>query len=95
MPLFGTDGLVNSLTLIFASVYCLGGFIFRKSVANDFFDMKFSIIGCMVGALVPFIILDAFTDNLKVLLVISLIGWAGGGFGGGFILPDGEAEGSA
>jgi uncharacterized membrane protein AbrB (regulator of aidB expression) len=94
MPLFGTDGLINHVTMIFAAVYCLGGFLFRKNVANDLIDWKFSIIGCMIGALLPFIILDAFFDNIKILVVVSLIGWLAGGFGGGLILPDGEAEGS-
>jgi len=93
MPLFGTDGLVNHLTLIFVAVYALGGLVFRKSVANDLLDMKFSFIGCMIGSTLTFIILDILFENIKVLVVGSLIGWLIGGFLLGLFLWDGEASG--
>ena len=92
MPLFGTDGLVNMLTMIFGAVFALGGLMFRKTVANDMLDMKFSFIGCMVGSMIVFIIMDIFFDNLKILVVSSLLGWLAGGFGFGAVLWDGEAS---
>jgi len=93
MPLFGTDALINHMTLIFAAVFALGGLIFRKTVANEMLDMKFSFIGCMVGSMIPFIILDAIFGNMKILVVGALLGWLSGGFGLGPFLWDGEAEG--
>jgi len=94
MPqLFGTDGLINMLTLIFGAVFALGGLVFRKSIANDILDIKFSFIGCMVGSMITFIIMDVLFDNLKVLVVVSLLGWLAGGYFGGLFLWDGYAEG--
>lgn len=93
MPLFGTDGIINHLTMIFGAVYALGGLVFRKSVANDMLNMKFSFIGCLVGSMLLFIILDIFFDNLKVLVVSSLIGWLVGGFLTGPFMFDGESSG--
>lgn len=93
MNLFGTDALINHFTLIFAAAFALGGLIFRKTVANDILDMKFSFIGCVAGSMIVFIILDLIFDNLKVLVVGSLIGWLVGGFLAGPFLWDGFAEG--
>ena len=67
MVLFGTDGMINHLTLIFGAVYALGGLIFRKSIANEILDQKFSFIGCMVGSIVTFIIFDNLFHILKLL----------------------------
>lgn len=94
MPLFGTEGLINHLTMIFSAVFALGGLMFRKNIANDLLDIKFSFIGCMVGSMLVFIIMDVFFNNLKVLVVGSLIGWLVGGYFGGIFLWDGEAENS-
>jgi len=94
MPLFGTDAIINHMTMIFGAVFSLGGLIFRKSVANDILDMKFSFIGCVAGSMITFIILDLMFNNLKILVVGALIGWLAGGFGVGPFLWDGEAEGS-
>jgi tellurite resistance protein TehA-like permease len=94
MSLFGTEGLINHLTLIFGAVFALGGLIFRKSVANDLLDIKFSFIGCMVVSMLVFIIMDVLFDNLKVLVVVSLLGWLAGGYFGGLFLWDGYAEGN-
>ena len=93
MPLFGTDAVINHYTLIFAAVFALGGLVFRKTVANDMLDIKFSFIGCMVGAMLPYIILDLMFDNLKILVVGALLGWLAGGYFGGLVLWDGEADG--
>jgi ABC-type uncharacterized transport system permease subunit len=93
--LFGTDGLVNHLTLIFGALYALGGLIFRKSIANDILNMKFSFIGCLVGSILPFVILDAFVENIRILVGIGLVGWVVGGFLLGLWLPDGEADGGS
>lgn len=90
--LFGTDGLINMLTLIFAAVFALGGLIFRKSVANDILDIRFSFIGCMVGSMLGFIITDILFDNLKILVVVSIVTWLVGGYFGGMFLWDGEAS---
>lgn len=93
--LFGTNGLVNMSTLIFATLFALGGLMFRKVVANDLLDIKFSFIGCMFGAMLPFIILDYFFENIKILFVGALIGWLVGGYFGGLFLWDGEADGGS
>lgn len=93
MPLFGTDAIINHMTLIFGALFALGGLIFRKSVANDLLDMKFSFIGCMIGFCLSFIILDNTFHILKLTVVVSLICWIVGGFGLGPFLWDGEAEG--
>ena len=92
-PLFGTDGLINHLTLIFGAIYSLGGLVFRKSVANDLLDFRFSFIGCIASSMLVFIITDFFFDNLKILLISSLIAFFVGGFGLGELLPDGDAGG--
>ena len=92
MPqLFGTDGLINMMTMIFGAVFALGGLVFRKSIANDMLDIRFSFIGCMVGSMITFIITDVLFDNLKVLVVASLLGWLAGGYFGGLFLLDGVA----
>jgi hypothetical protein len=93
MVLFGTDGLINHVTLIFAAIFALGGLMFRKTIANDLLDMKFSFIGCMVGSMLSFIILDSIFANLKVIVVGSLIFWLLGGFLSGPFMFDGEASG--
>ena len=90
--LFGTDGLINHMTLIFGAVFALGGLMFRKNIANDIFDMKFSFIGCMVGGMLAFIIFDNLFGILKLSVVVTLIAWLGGGFGLGPFLWDGEAS---
>jgi hypothetical protein len=95
MPLFGTDGLINHVTLIFGALYSLGALIFRKSVANDLLDFKFSVIGSIASSMLAFIITDSFFENIKILVVVSLIAFFAGGFGLGEILPDGEAGGHA
>ena len=92
MVLFGTNGIINHLTLIFAVVYSLGGFVFRKNIANEMLDMNFSVIGCIAASMISFIIADIFFESIKILLVISLAGWLAGGFGIGGMLGDGEAS---
>lgn len=95
MELFGTGGMVNHLTLIIGALFSLSGLIFRKSVANDILDMKFSFIGCVVGSMIPFIILDIFLENIKIIVGVSLVGWVIGGFLFGLFLPDGESDGGS
>jgi len=92
MNLFGTDALINHFTLLFAAAFALGGLVFRKSIANDMLDMRFSFIGCLVASMLTFIILDVMFDNLKILVVGGLLAWLAGGFGLGPVLWDGEAS---
>ncbi len=91
-PLFGTDGIINHVTLIFGAIFALGGLIFRKSIANDLLDMQFSFIGSMIGSIPTFIIVDNVFGIFKLTVVGSLIGCMIGGFGLGPILWDGEAQ---
>ena len=90
--LFGTDGLVNHMTLIFGAVFALCGLMFRKTVANEILDIKFSFIGCMVGSMLTFIIIDNLFGIIKLSVVLSLLAWLAGGYFGGFFLWDGEAS---
>jgi len=95
MPLFGTEGIINHLTMIFGAVYALGGLIFRKSVANDLLNMEFSFIGSLSFSMITFIILDLIFNNIKILVVGSLIMWTIGGFLLAPIIKDGEASGGS
>lgn len=90
--LFGTDGLINHVTLIFGAIFALIGLIFRKSVANDILDMQFSFIGCITSGMIVFIILDNTLGIFKLTVVGTLIAWLVGGFGAGPFLWDGEAN---
>lgn len=94
MVLFGTDGVINHVTLIFGACYALGGLIFRKTIANDLLGMPFSFIGCLTSSMVVFTILDNLFDSIKVSVGFSLAAFLIGGFLLGSILPDGEADGS-
>jgi hypothetical protein len=91
--LFGSDGYVNMLTMIFGAVFALGGLMFRKVVANDMLDRPFSFIGCMALSVPIIIILDRLTDNLRMIVGFGLLAWLVGGFIGGLFLPDGESGG--
>jgi len=93
MPnLFGTDGIVNHLTLIFAAVYVLGALLFRKNVANDLMGYPFSVIGSSALSILLFTILNIFIENFKIPLAISLIGFFVGGFLLAPLIGDGESE---
>jgi len=93
MDLFGTNGLINPLTLIFCGALFLGGSIFRKLVANEILGMGFSLIGGTALGSLLFILIDNIF-NLKFAVIGGLVGLMVGGFGGSFIMPDSESSGS-
>lgn len=92
MPLFGTDGIINHLTMIFAVVYVLGALLFRKNVSNDFFGYGFSVIGSSFVGILFFILMDSIFGMFKLSILVSFVGWLAGGFLLGGILGDGDAE---
>ena len=91
VDLFGSAGIIGPITLLFGAIYALGGLIFRKSVANDMFDMPFSFIGCMSASMLAFILLDNLVGNMKITFIVSLVAWLAGGFALGPVMFDGEA----
>jgi len=94
MVLFGTDGIINHITLIIAAIISLGAILFRKNVANDLLDMPFSIIGAIaVGSILTIIIQNMF-DAFKWALLAGIVGCLVGGFIGGNFLGDGESDNS-
>ena len=94
MEIFGTEGIINMWTLIFGAAIALLGFIFRKNIANDLMDWKFSVIGSIACGSLLFIIMDVLFHDLKVSIGIGIVGWLAGGFLLGSILWDGESEGA-
>lgn len=95
VEIFGTEGIINMWTLIVATVLSLGGFIFRKSIANDLLDWKFSVVGAIGLGCIGFIIVDNIFHNIKISIIVAIVGWLAGGFGLGNVLWDGEAGGGS
>jgi hypothetical protein len=92
--LFGNkDGIIGTLDLVFATIYVLGAFIFRKSIANDQLNMGFSVIGASACGCIAFILIKSLTEwSVKYPAVIGLAAWAVGGFLLAEIIGDGFAE---
>ena len=92
MSLFGTDGIINHITLIAGTVLTLGGFIFRKVVANDSLGYPFSVVGSSGLSILTFIIVDNIFNKIKWSVVSSFIVFMIAGFILGPLLWDGEAK---
>jgi len=92
MPLFGTDGLINHVSLLIGAAFILGSLMFRKNVANGLMDFSFSPIGSSACGILTFIVMDNMFNSLKWNLLISLIVLLVTGFLLAPIIGDGEAE---
>jgi len=77
--LFGTSGaLIGPITLLVGGAMFLGGAMLRKAL-NDFFDIKFSVIGCTAIGCIAYIITSNML-SIKYSILIGLIGFVIGGF---------------
>ena len=93
MPeLFGTEGLINHITLLISAAFVLGAMLFRKNVANDIMGFPFSVIGSSAGSILLFIVFDNMFNSIKIPLATGLIGFFAGGFLLASIIGDGETE---
>lgn len=88
--IFGSTGIIGGIELIIVTVFVLGFFIFRKTVANDMLDRGFSIIGSTVCGVLSFLILTNVMDSLKAAIGIGLIVGLLGGFLLAEIIQDGQ-----
>ena len=91
--LFGSEGIINPYTLIFAAVFVLGALVFRKTVANDSMGRGFSFIGASVGGILGYMIIDLSIGSLRYGVGLGLILWLVGGFLLADVIGDGEASG--
>ena len=92
--LFGnTDALIGSMDLLFGAIFVLGALIFRKSVANDSLDRSFSVIGSCVPAIIAYLVMSSFVDNIRYSFGVGILFWIAGGFLLGDIIGDGVAGG--
>ena len=89
----GTSGFECSFIIyILPALFVFLGLIFRRSVANDLLDWRFSVIGSSAAAILGHFISYGLFNNLKISLVTGIVLFFIGGFGLGEILPDGEAS---
>ena len=92
MNLFGTtDALITIVTALIGGAMFLGGAVFRK-IVNDLLGLSFSLIGSTAVGVISYIIFSQFLA-IKYSIMIAIVLWLVGGFGMGFLLPDGESSG--
>lgn len=92
---FGYDwgearALIGPITLIVCGAMFFGGAMLRKAL-NDYFDIKFSLIGCTGIGSLAYIIANNLLP-IKWALLIGIGGWIVGGFILSFISGESSDE---
>jgi hypothetical protein len=89
--IFGSkDALIGPVALLVGAAMFLGGAVLRKAL-NDSMGIKFSVVGCTALGNLTYIVLSNLLE-MKWALLISLVGFAVGGFLFSFIA--GESSGN-
>ena len=92
MNITGSNGIINPIVMIVATVMILGGFIFRKVVANESLNVPFSLIGSCAGGILSFVLVYNIFHTIRWAVLVALIVYFGLGFLIGDAMGDGESK---